>query len=658
MCGIVGLVNFDEQKVNPEVLKNMLGLINYRGPDECGIYVNGNVGLGNVRLSIIDLSTGQQPMCNEDKSLWIVYNGEVFNYIELRNDLKKQGVSFRTDSDTEVVLKYYEMYAEKCLSYFNGQFAFAIWDNKKKTLFMARDRMGIRPLYYSCYKNFLIFASEIKCILCHPVIRAELDIEALAEVYTLWTTLTPRTCFKNISEVPPGHYLSLSKSSITIKKYWELTFDQDLQIKKMNADEACEGLDAILTDAVKLRLRADVPVAAYLSGGLDSSTTTYLIKKFADNRLKTFSIGFEDKEYDEGFYQNEVSAFLNTNHTSFICSNKEIVENFPKVIWHTEFPLLRTAPVPMYLLSKHVRDQKIKVVITGEGADEMLGGYNIFKEMKIKRFWAKFPESKIRPLLLKRLYPYINSIQQLDPGKLKFFFSYKLNETHSPFYSHLLRWNNSSAIINYFNNDYKQLLSGFNVLNSISSILPENFNSWETLSQAQWLESVIFMSGYLLSSQGDRMGMANSVEGRYPFLDYRVIEYCCSLHPDLKLNGLNEKYILKKMMSGKIPESVIKRSKQAYRAPVRKAFITSETPSWLNELLDKDNINNIGLFEPLRVQQLISRLNSQWHSELDDMAISAILSTQILYNEFIKDFPKPKQPGSMKIYRELTCEIL
>lgn len=638
MCGITGIINLDGQDVSSDTMLDMLSQIAYRGPDESGIYLNKGVGLGNVRLSIIDISTGQQPMCNDDKTLWIVYNGEVFNYIELREDLKKQGVQFRTDSDTEVVLKYYERYKEKCLGYFNGQFAIAIWDNKKQELFLARDRVGIRPLYYYFQDGIFVFGSEIKCILTHPEIKAELDIQMLSEVFTFWTSLTPKTCFKNIVEVSPGHYLKLSQTKFEVNKFWELSFTNNYLYGKQEVKNASDELEDLLKDAVSLRLRADVPVAAYLSGGLDSSATTYLIKKIAHDRLQTFSIGFAEIEYDESPYQQEVSRFLQTNHTSFTCTNEEIAENFKKVIWHTEFPLLRTSPVPMYLLSKHVRENNIKVVITGEGADEMLGGYNIFKEMQIKRFWALFPESKIRPLLLKKLYPYINSLQQQDVRMLKFFFGYKLSETDSPLYSHLLRWNNSTKIVSYLNPEHRQLVDNSMSLSRVNSLLPENFNSWDPLAKAQWLESNIFMSGYLLSSQGDRMAMANSVEGRYPFLDYRVIEFCAKLHPDLKLRGLNEKYILKKAMAGKIPESVIKRSKQAYRAPIRKVFLNGNSSDYITNYLSKEKINDFGIFDFTRVQQLIARMWEGSQSEMDDMAITAIISTQILYDSFIKNF--------------------
>lgn len=641
MCGIAGIFNYNDESPSPEILKNMLGRIRYRGPDESGIYIGRNIGIGNVRLSIIDLSTGQQPMSNDERSLWIVYNGEVFNYIELRQDLIKKGVRFRTDSDTEVILKYFELYGETCLDYFNGQFAFAIWDTRKEQLFLARDRVGIRPLFYSKQAGGFIFGSEIKAVLQSGMISPEINYKGLQQVFTFWTTINSGTCFKDIFEVPPGHYMIVSKGNTRLKCYWNLEFPTDERDYITRIDEAISGLSDLFEDAVRLRLRADVQVAAYLSGGIDSSTTTYFIKKIARDNLNTFSIGFQDSEFDETAFQNEVADYLDTKHSGYTCTNNEIAQAFPDVIRHTEFPVLRTAPVPMYLLSKNVRKNNIKVVITGEGADEMLGGYNIFKEMIIRRFWAKYPDSEYRPLLLKKLYPYIPQLQNQSGRMLKFFFGYRLTDTYSPIYSHLLRWNNSSKIIGYLNKDIITNHDNVDQFSDILMILDPSFNGYAPLAKAQWLESRIFMTGYLLSSQGDRMAMANSVEGRYPFLDHRIVEFCARLHPDLKLKGMNEKYILKKMMAGKIPQSVLTRSKQAYRAPISESFLNSNSPEYVKDYLSSSKIKSFGIFESERVTSLLDKLSMHTASELENMALAAILSTQIMYDQMIRNRSKP-----------------
>jgi asparagine synthase (glutamine-hydrolysing) len=652
MCGIAGIVSYKET-VDAGIVKKMLARIQYRGPDESGIVIGESAVLGSVRLSIIDLISGQQPMTNDKQDLWIVYNGEVFNYIELRGNLIKSGHTFKSQSDTEVILHAYEEYGEDCLSYLNGQFAFAIWNSASGEIFLARDRVGIRPLYYSFINNHFVFASEIKSILEYPAVIPRLNMEALVQVFTFWTTLTPNTMFKGIMELPPGHYMKVSPEKNTIHKYWQLSFPANEDQYISNPDDALCELESVLMDAVKIQLRADVTVAAYLSGGIDSSATTYFIKKILGNNLKTFSIGFSEKEFDESPFQLEVSKFLSTDHVGFECSNMDIANYFPEVIWHTEIPVLRTAPVPMYCLSRKVRENNIKVVVTGEGADEFLGGYDIFKEAIIRDFWSRQPESSIRPLLLKRLYPYMPQLQNQSGKMLRFFFGYQLNETGSPFYSHILRWNNSTKISWYLKSEIQHETFTNEITGWLAKMAGTALTDWPLLSRAQWLESSIFMSGYLLSSQGDRVSMAHSVEGRYPFLDHRVIEFCSRLHPDLKIKGLNEKYILKKLMKGKIPDSVIKRPKQAYRSPVANCFLVPGAPGYVQELLSDRKIAAFGIFDETKVSCLIKKMKSTVNTELENMILAGILSTQIWYEKFIFSQKKPVVP--LKNCRELTA---
>jgi len=638
MCGIAGI--YDPNRQNPDpapLLKNMLACISYRGPDESGIYIDNHVALGNVRLSIIDISTGQQPLSTPDGNLWVVFNGEIFNYVELKEDLRKAGHIFHTKSDTEVLIHAYQEYGDQCLSRLNGQFALAIWDRCKMELFLARDRVGIRPLFYTWHRDTFVFGSEIKAILQFPEIKSSLDHNALSQIFTFWTTLSPKTIFQNIRELPPGHFMRIKPDHTEIKQWWRLTFPIEKHGYFTGTfQEACESLDEILTDAVKLRLRADVPVAAYLSGGLDSSTTTAIIKKVAPETLQTFSIGFEESEFDETCFQQEVSAFLNTRHISFSCTNEEIGQYFPQVVWHSEIPILRTAPVPMFCLSKKVRENNIKVVITGEGADEMLAGYDIFKEAIIREFWSRQPDSKLRPLLLNKLYPYLGQFQDKNRMLLKFFYGFKLNETGSPFYSHILRWHNASHLLNYFSEDVKAANRNYDPVIDLANRLEPDFDKWGRLEKSQWLEIMLFMSGYLLSSQGDRVSMANSVEGRYPFLDYRVIEFAATLPPEFKMHGLNEKYILKKMMKDRLPASVLNRPKQAYRAPVAGSFFSSSNYLYVNELLSEKGLHKTGVFDSRAVQKLCNKIKgNQLITEIDNMALAGILSTQLLYHQYI-----------------------
>lgn len=637
MCGISGFFHFNSSADNKVyTLRKMLTRIKHRGPDESGIYLSDEVGLGSVRLSIIDLATGTMPLSNPDGSLWIVFNGEIFNYIELKEELLAKNHSFITNSDTEVIVHLYEEYGSEFLNKLNGQYAIAIWDKNKQELLLARDRIGICPLFYTTVNDSFVFASEIKSFLEFPDFNPKISAKALSEYFTFWTSLSSNTAFEDVFELPPGHYMTVNSNSKTIKSYWELPITKPNEYEFQSAEKAAEEFEAIFADAVKLRLRADVQVAAYLSGGLDSSIITAFIKKITPDNLRTFSIGFTEKEFDETSYQNIARDYFNTEHSSVICNPQDISDNFKNVVWHAEAPLLRSSPSPMNLLAKSVKDHNIKVVLTGEGADELFGGYNIFKETKIKLFWAKDPQSNYRPLLLKKLYPYIPQISNATTNTLKLFFGYKLNQTSSPIYSHLLRWNNTSRIKNYLSTEYKEAIGTYNPVSKVEKLLEDKLKDYDYLTKAQWIELNFFMSKYLLSSQGDRISMAHSVEGRYPFLDHRVIEFCMKLHPDLKLNGLNEKYLLKKMMNGRLPESILKRPKQAYRAPIRTAFFSETMSDYLKEMLSREKLTDFGIFNPQFVDRLKHKMErNKQVSEIDNMAITVILSTQILHDLFI-----------------------
>jgi len=638
MCGIAGIFNYHSLSEPSHELsvKRMLSVIRHRGPDETGLYLGNNIGLGSVRLSIVDLSTGQQPISDESGNYWIVYNGEVFNYPELRIELEKKGVKLKTHCDTEIVVQMYAMYGADCLKYFNGQFAFSIWDKNKQELFMARDRVGIRPLFYWAKDEAFAFCSEIKGLFTLNQVPKSIRSESLAQVFTFWTTLTPFTPFEGIYELPPAHYMLVKSGKIQIERYWSMEFNQRQFHDSRSISDTVAEFEDLFRDAIRIRLRADVQVGAYLSGGLDSSLTTAYIHEIDPGVLNTFSIGFQDKAFDETAYQKEVSNRFNTNHTAFKCSSAEISQYFADTIWHTEFPLLRTSPTPMFMLSKKVKEQNIKVVITGEGADEIFAGYNIFKESKIRRFWANEPNSKARPKLLSGLYPYLPMMKNSNNMALKMFFGYKLGETSDPLYSHLLRWHNTSRITGYFSDEIASSLRNYNPLSGAYSSIPENFKNWSTLAQSQFLETSIFMSGYLLSSQGDRVAMGNSVEGRYPFLDYRVIEYASKLPDRYKLNCLNEKFILKRMGAGKIPASILQRSKQAYRAPIASSFFNADRPDNISEALDVNIIRKYGIFDPKKVKSLIEKQKSHVPlSEIDQMAITGIVSTQLLQKMFV-----------------------
>ncbi|HEB64304.1 MAG TPA: asparagine synthase (glutamine-hydrolyzing) [Chloroflexi bacterium] len=636
MCGITGILNLAPAAPPDEgVLRQMLAMLRHRGPDEFGLYLDAHAGLGSARLSIIDLSGGQQPIGNEDESQWIVFNGEIFNYIELRPELERRGHRFRTHSDTEVILHLYEEYGPDCLHRLNGQFAIAIWDNRKRELFLARDRVGIRPLFYAEREGRLLFGSEVKSMLAHPALEARLRPETLAQVFTYWSVQPPDTVFKGVFTLPPGAYLLAREGRIRIERYWEP--DYTPETPRRRPQEYIEELESLLVDAAVIRLRADVPVGAYLSGGLDSSLTTAIIRKHTGNRLETFSIAFDDPEFDESAFQGRMAAQLGTEHHVTRAAHADIGRVFPEVIWHAETPILRTSPAPMYLLSALVQRHSLKVVLTGEGADEVFGGYNIFREALVRRFWARNPASELRPLLLRRLYPNIARLQDNSEAYLRAFFRKGLTETDSPWYSHRIRWGNAPRLLRFLARtpprgaaDPEKVVP-----------LPKGFRQWPPLGQAQYLEVATFLSPYLLSSQGDRPGMAHSIEGRFPFLDYRIVEFGNRLPPDLKVYGLIEKWILKQVGRRYLPPEIWQRPKRPYRAPIQASFCGAATPEYLPSLLSEAALRETGLFKPRAVAHLWEKANRQTRlGEVEEMALVGIISAQLTYHHFVKDFSR------------------
>ncbi|MBX3330249.1 MAG: asparagine synthase (glutamine-hydrolyzing) [Nitrospira sp.] len=625
------------------ILRHMIAMVNYRGPDHSGFHVDGSVGLAHARLSILDLGGGNQPMCNEDKTVWITFNGEIFNYVELRDDLIKKGHRFRTQSDTEVIVHLYEEKGEDCVQDLNGQWAFAIWDSKSRRLFLSRDRLGVRPLFYTKTGDGFLFGSEIKSLLAVPSVRRAIDLEALDELFTFWVTLSPRTIFFGISELPPGHSLVLEQGEVRVRPYWELDYHSSLGAE--NEEEARKMLLDLLLDATRIRLRSDVPVGAYLSGGLDSTVIAAMVKKLGTTHLRTFSVAFEDKEFDESSFQNEASEYLKTEHRRVCCSSQDIGRVFPEVVWHTEKPVLRTASAPLFLLSKLVREQGYKVVLTGEGSDEVLGGYDIFKEAKIRRFWAKYPESKFRPILLRRLYPYMKNLQSQPDAYLRAFFHVRKDDLDSPFFSHLPRWDMTSKLKIFFSKETRDQLKHCNAMGHLEAELPSRFWQWDHFSQSQYLEAAYLLPGYILSSQGDRMAMAHSVEGRFPFLDYRVVEFASGLSPQLKMKVLDEKYLLKAAAGDLIPHTIRSRPKQPYRAPDSQSFLEGKRANvlmeYVEELLSPRSIAEAGLFDPEPVSKLAAKAREgQIIGVKDNMAFVGILSTQLVVDRFIKNFPR------------------
>ncbi|MEW6511409.1 MAG: asparagine synthase (glutamine-hydrolyzing) [Bacteroidota bacterium] len=648
MCGIAGIVNFRDRHETPsrELLTAMISAIRYRGPDEYGMYRDVRAGLVHARLSLIDLTTGQQPLANEDGSLWIVFNGEIFNYVELKRDLLALGHRFRTNSDTEVIVHAYEAWGDGCFPKMNGQWALAIWDSRARRLILSRDRIGVRPLYVRERDGRVWFASEAKAMFADPSVPREIDPRGLDQTFTYWASLPPVSLFKGIEELAPGStrtYEGDGSSRDTI--YWRPSYPVSAPEEyPLTLDQATEALAEKIETATRLRiLRADVPVGSYLSGGLDSSLTAWMGRKAKEGVFQTYSIRFEDAEYDETEYQRAMAATIDSNHQEVVIRRSDIAQVFPEVVRHAERPILRTAPAPLYLLSKLVRDSGIKAVLTGEGADEMLAGYDIFREAKIRHFWSRQPESTVRPRLFERLYPYLARSPQQAKGMALQFWKKGLDRAGQPGFSHDPRWWTTSQLKRFFSPDIRAAVAAQPPQDLLAE-LPPQFGRWDPLGQAQYLEVVTLLSGYLISSQGDRMLMAHSVEGRFPFLDAEVMDFCNGLPPEYKLAGLNEKFILKRVARGAIPEKIINRPKQPYRAPDAASFVEGDAPEYVAELLSEDSLHQAGLLETGAVRGLYAKCLARAResggeavfSNADNMGLVGLISVQLLHQQFIR----------------------
>jgi asparagine synthase (glutamine-hydrolysing) len=530
------------------------------------------------------------------------------------------------------VLHLYEEHGPDCLTQLNGQFAMAIWDTKKKELFLARDRVGIRPLYYTILNNTVIFGSEIKSIFSNKNVSRQIDPIAMDQIFTFWTTLTPRTVFKDIYELPPGHYLKTFDGKVTIKKYWDIPLYPRAEQSDLAPKEICGQVRDLLQDAVRIRLRADVPVGCYLSGGLDSSGVAALVVRNFNKDVRTFGIRFDSGDFDEGEYQNLMVSYLNVNHTDFKATDEKIGASLPDCLWHCEKPLLRTGPVPLFLLSDVVRKSGYKVVLTGEGADEVFGGYNIFREAKVRKFMAKYPNSRSRAELIGQLYPYLFDNPRLK-RTLQSFFAKGLDKIDDPIFSHFIK---------------------------IRQSLPEGFERADDFSRAQYLEMAIFLSNYLLSSQGDRVAMAHSVEIRLPFLDPRVMDFMARVPAKWKILGLTEKHILKKSFEGILPKEIAGRPKNPYRAPIKQSLLNEKAAVYTKEALSEKSLSRAGLFDAGKVTKLLRKVQMVDNpSEIDSMALVGVLSSQLIHRQFVQDFPaRPDNSVSPALIVDRRSEAL
>jgi asparagine synthase (glutamine-hydrolysing) len=653
MCGIAGVMNRRADLPPPEFeqLELMAGALHHRGPDEFGLYRDRQAGLAHARLSIIDLATGQQPLTNERGTLWITFNGEIFNYLELRQELGARGHRFQTRSDTEVIVHAYEEWGVDAFRRLNGQWALGLWDNERGELVLARDPFGVRPLYVADHGGRLFFASEVKALFAaEPTLPRRIDPVALDQIFTFWAPLAPRSIFESVEEMEPGTVRIYSATGVRRARAYEPAFPASASDGfRGSLDDAVEEVRAALSEATSLRmLRADVPVGSYLSGGLDSSLIAALGLRAKGSQFLTFSLRFEDAEYDETPYQRTMAEHIGSEHHEVVVSRGDIARVFPDVVLHTERPVLRTAPAPLYLLSQLVHEAGIKVVLTGEGADEMFAGYDLFREARVRRFWARQPGSERRPRLLERLYPYLDRSPVAQRAVARQFFGRGLERWQEPGFGHEPRWSSTAALKRLFTNDVRER----DGRDTWRAGLPDAFARWSPLAQDQFLEVATLLSGYLLSSQGDRMLMAHSVEGRFPFLDRRVAALAESLPPSYKLRVLDEKHVLKRAAKDLLPPAILERPKQPYRAPDALSFTGPEAQSWISEVASPRAVADAGCFAPAAVAQLLAKCTARagagQFSNADNMGVVGVLSTQLVYHHFIRRRPDAAPPAVIR----------
>lgn len=613
MCGIVGFKSksLKESYAKDKIFK-MLHILQHRGPDSFKVISSKNFFSATARLAIEKIKFGNQPIVDDNKKFIISFNGEIFNYKILISKYFHNDQNI--NSEVKLLLQIFIKKGVSFVDEIQGQFAISIYDIDKEKLYLFRDRYGIRPLFFNKTQNFFIYSSEIKAISILKEENLKTSLLSLANTSMFWANVNTHTSFENINQVPPGHYLIFYKDKVELKKYWE----NPLSIYNVNDKEDIflnkNYFYNLLRNSIKRQIHGEVGFASYLSGGIDSSALAYLLTDIQSSPINTFSIEFNSKDYDESIYQKEIQKIIKSKHFSIKIDKEDIHKNFEKVVWHAETHLFRTAPVPMYLLSKLVKEKGHKVIFTGEGADEILLGYDIFGENRIRKFWSKNIYSNKRPELLKRLYNYLPQFKEKKYFPvIKDFFKKNLQSNDTYFYSHLVRWEQYNTLKNFFNFD--QLEINEKILhNDLKNTLPKNFNEISSNRKAQILEINTLLSGYLLSSQGDRMSMAHSVEGRYPYLDDEFTEQIAKLPSNKKMINLKLKNILRNTFSNLLPKNITERKKIAYQAPEGKSFFNKKKNSpliddFLDDLKNNKKLNNKAF------QNLIKKFKDENSSE-------------------------------------------
>ena len=616
MCGIVGYMDLRrERPAEQSVVMNMADKVAHRGPDSFGYFVDGSTALGFRRLSIIDLAGGDQPIANEDGSIVLICNGEIYNYRELRRDLQAKGHTFRTNTDVEVLVHLYEEENVGFVNRLNGQFAFAIYDRNQQTLFLARDHFGINPLYYTVVDDVFIFASEIKALLEHPLVQREVDLTGLDQVLSFPGLVSPRTMFKDVFSLKPGHYISIRDGNMRVAEYWDLNYpDQDAPEVEHSEEYYVEGLTDLFAQSVRYRLQSDVPVGFYLSGGLDSSLIASMIKNVSAGVPRhSFSITFTDKEICEAKYQRMMAKQVSALHHEMIFDWSEIASRLPAMVYHAECPVKESYNTCSMALSEAARRNGIPVILTGEGADELFAGYvgYRFDQSGVRKGQNYGVETILEEEIREKLWGDPNLIYETD--------QFAFREIKQALYS--------GAVQEQFA-DFECL--NFDLVNH------DRLRNRHFIHQRSYLDFKLRLSDHLIADHGDRMALANSVEARYPFLDINLVEFATRIPAHLKLNELSEKYILKKVAQNLVPHEVINREKFGFHAP-GSPYLLKQGIEWVNDLLADETIKRQGYFDPQSIAQLRSqymedgfRLNLPFENDL----LMIVLTFNLLLDRF------------------------
>ena len=593
MCGIAGFVGRGDHND----LKKMIASIKHRGPDDEGIFIGGNVGLAHARLSIIDLSSaGHQPMFNKDKTVALVLNGEIYNFQELKKSLIDKGYQFQSKTDTEVIINLYEELGEKCFEKLNGMFSLAIYDFRKNKLILARDRMGKKPLYWAIFNNTFIFGSELKALLEHHLFRKEINLESVNKYFSYEYVPTPHAIFKNVYKLEPATYLVYQNSEIKKEKFWK----PDFTTNYIDLNDALSGLDKKIEESVKIRLVSDVPLGIFLSGGLDSSTVAYYAQKNSKEKIKTFSIGFKEKSFDESDYAKQVSNFLGTEHCHHIFMPEDALNLIPKISEIIDEPLADDSIIPTFLLSNFTK-QRVTVALGGDGGDELFAGYQTFQAQKLADIYKRIPLS-IRKNIIEKI------ISHLPVSDKYFSIDFKLKKFIEGFYGDKKymhqRWLGNFSKqekSQLFNKEIWRELEAKNEFDDIDNYLKE-INTLDFNNQMLYLYMRTYMMDRVLVKV-DRASMFASLEVRAPFLDFNAVDFVNSLPYEYKIKGFTTKYILKKLMRDKLPKNIVLRSKQGFGLPIG-FWLRNDLKDFCNEILSRDNIKKGGLFNPDYIKEL------------------------------------------------------